>query len=123
MTEGSSMRFAVNDVVVALVTDVDVGALDATGFAAIDDALLNHQMLAIRDQHLTPESFIDFARRFGPIDLHVLDRYWMPGHSQIYVISPPSTIANARRRVWRTSVRGEIPLASGEILAAASASH
>jgi len=29
------------------------------------------------------ESFIAFARRFGLIDLHVLDRYWMPGHPEI----------------------------------------
>ena len=28
-----------------------------------------------------------------------------------------------RRLVWRTSVRGEVPLPSGEILAAASSSH
>lgn len=28
-----------------------------------------------------------------------------------------------RRLIWRTSVRGEVPLASGGILAAASASH
>lgn len=81
------MRLAANDVVGAIVTEIDVGNFDAAGFAAIDSALLNHQMLAIRDQQLTPESFIAFARRFGPIDLHVLDRYWMPGHPEIYVIS------------------------------------
>ena len=81
------MRLAANDVVGAIVTDVEVGALDDSGFAAIDEALLEHQMLAIRDQRLAPESFIAFARRFGPIDLHVLDRYWMPGHPEIYVIS------------------------------------
>ena len=81
------MRLAANDVVGAIVTDVDVGALDDSGFSAIDDALLNHQMLVIRGQQLTPDSFIAFARRFGPIDLHVLDRYWMPGHPEIYVIS------------------------------------
>jgi alpha-ketoglutarate-dependent taurine dioxygenase len=111
------MRLAANDVVGAIITDVDVTALDAAGFAAIDSALLNHQMLAIRDQHLTPESFIAFARRFGPIDLHVLDRYWMPGHPEIYDRD------RHRRLVWRTSVRGEVPMPGGGILAAAQASH
>lgn len=103
------MRLAANDVVGAIVTDVDAAALDAAGFAAIDDALLKHQMLAIRDQRLTPEGFIAFARRFGPIDLHVLDRYWMPGHPEIYVISniveDGRPIGNAREGFgWHTDL-------------------
>ncbi len=81
------MQLTANRVVGAEVADLDVRALDDAAFAVLDEALLRHQMLAIRDQQLTPEAFIAFARRFGPIDLHVLDRYWMPGHPEIYVIS------------------------------------
>lgn len=81
------MQLKANRVVGAEITDLDVRALDDATFAVLDEALLRHQMLAIRDQQLAPEAFIAFARRFGPIDLHVLDRYWMPGHPEIYVIS------------------------------------
>lgn len=81
------MQLSANRVVGAEVRDLDVRVLDEAAFATLDQALLAHQMLAIRDQLLTPEAFIAFARRFGPIDLHVLDRYWMAGHPEIYVIS------------------------------------
>src|SRR5262245_62122204 len=81
------MELSANRVVGAEITGLDVRALDDATFAALDEALLRHQMLAIRDQQLTPEAFIAFAQRFGPIDLHVLDRYWMPGHPEIYIIS------------------------------------
>jgi len=81
------MQLTANRVVGAEITDLDARALDDATFAVLDQALLRHQMLAIRDQQLTPEAFIAFARRFGTIDQHVLDRYWMPGHPEIYVIS------------------------------------
>lgn len=81
------MQLMANRVVGAEITGLDVRALDEAAFAVLDEALLRYQLLAIRDQRLTPEEFIAFARRFGPIDLHVLDRYWMPGHPEIYVIS------------------------------------
>jgi taurine dioxygenase len=81
------MQLSANRVVGAEITHLDVRVLDDPAFADLDQALLSHQMLAIRDQQLTPEAFIAFARRFGPIDLHVLDQYWMPGRPEIYVIS------------------------------------
>ncbi|MBM3648322.1 MAG: TauD/TfdA family dioxygenase [Alphaproteobacteria bacterium] len=81
------MQLSANRVIGAEITRLDVHALDDDAFASLDQALLRHQMLAIREQRLTPDQFIAFARRFGPIDLHVLDRYWMPGHPEIYVIS------------------------------------
>lgn len=81
------MHLSANRVVGAEITRLDVRAMNDTVFADLDRALLHHQMLAIRDQHLTPRQFVAFARRFGPIDLHVLDHYWMPGHPEIYIIS------------------------------------
>jgi taurine dioxygenase len=81
------MQLSANRVVGAEVSALDVRRLDEVAFGALDEALLHHQMLAIRDQQLTPHDFIAFARRFGTIDRHVLDQYWMPGHPEIYVIS------------------------------------
>jgi len=81
------MQLSANRVIGAEVAAIDVRTMDDAAFAALDEALVTHQMLAIRDQRLAADDFIAFARRFGAIDLHVLDRYWMPGHPEIYVIS------------------------------------
>lgn len=81
------MQITPNEVVGANVDGIDVATLDDAGFAALERALLQHQLLAVHDQCLTPESFIAFVRQFGPIDLHVLDQYWMDGHPEVYVIS------------------------------------
>jgi taurine dioxygenase len=83
----NAIQITPNEIVGANVGGVDVTALDDAEFAALAHALLRNQLLAVRDQRLTPESFIAFVRRFGPIDLHVLDQYWMAGHPEIYVIS------------------------------------
>lgn len=49
----------------AEVLGLDVTALDAAGCAALRGALLEHQVLAIRDQHLEPAAFSAFAVRLG----------------------------------------------------------
>ena len=52
----------------ATVTDVDLGALDDIGFAAIYDAWLLHGLLVFPAQHLDRDAQDAFARRFGPLE-------------------------------------------------------
>ncbi|MEZ5377385.1 MAG: TauD/TfdA family dioxygenase [Acidimicrobiales bacterium] len=47
---------------------IDLNTLDDHQFAAVRQALLDHQVLAFREQDLDPEAQLDFARRFGDID-------------------------------------------------------
>lgn len=55
----------------AEVTDVDLADADDDLFAAIHQAMLDHKVLAIRDQgHLTPEQHKAFASRWGELDIH-----------------------------------------------------
>jgi len=56
----------------AFVRDVNVADAIASNdlFAAIHAALLEHQVLFFRDQHLTPQQQRAFALRFGPIEPH-----------------------------------------------------
>ncbi len=54
----------------AEVSGVDLSKdLDASTIAQIREALLEHMVLVFREQELTPESHIAFARRFGEIKL------------------------------------------------------
>ncbi len=44
-------------------------------------------VLVFRDQHLSPEQHIAFSRGFGPLEEHVLAKYLLPGHPEIYRVS------------------------------------
>ena len=59
---------------------------DAT-FNDLRDALHRHHVLAIRAQDLSPQSFVEFARRFGPPEPHVLDQYHHPQYPDILILS------------------------------------
>ena len=59
---------------------------DAT-FNEVRDALHRHHVLAIRGQKLQPKSFVEFSKRFGPPEPHVLDQFHHSEHSEILVLS------------------------------------
>jgi PII-like signaling protein len=44
--------------------------LDDAVIAEIRRALLDHQVIFFRDQHLTPEQHLAFGRRFGSLNVH-----------------------------------------------------
>jgi taurine dioxygenase len=60
---------------------------DDAQFARIEQALLAYGVLAIREQHINPEQHIAFSRRFGELEIHVLDQYLLPRHPEILLIS------------------------------------
>jgi taurine dioxygenase len=51
----------------AEITGADLNALDDAGFKEINDALLEHKALVIRDAGLDDEGQLRFASRFGPL--------------------------------------------------------
>jgi len=59
-----------SEAVGAIVEDVDVTSLSEQEFADIRRAFLDHGTLFFRDQKLTPDDHIAFARRWGAIDLN-----------------------------------------------------
>jgi taurine dioxygenase len=62
--------------------------LDDETFAAVRRAFLeSNGLLVFRNQNITPEQHVAFSRRFGPLMIHVLRQYLLPGHPEILRIS------------------------------------
>lgn len=62
--------------------------LDDAAFAAVRRSFLDSEgVLVLRDQRITPEEHIAFSRRFGPLAIHVLRQFLLPGHPEILLVS------------------------------------
>jgi taurine dioxygenase len=62
--------------------------LDDKDFARIRSAFDEHSVLVFREQdRLTPEDHIAFSRRFGPLEIHVQERFLLRGHREILIVS------------------------------------
>lgn len=102
-------------------------------FAEIEAAYDRYGVVVFRNQQLTPDQQLAFSQRFGPLDRYVLDRYNLPMHPMIFVVSNvlddqgrPIGLADAGR-YWHTDMwvtqrppRGstlyaiEVPVENGE---------
>ena len=90
MTEGTVFRLHRLDAALgAEILDLDLSRpLDDDTFAAVRRAFLeNNGLLVFRAQSITPEQHIEFSRRFGPLMIHVLRQYLLPGHPEILRVS------------------------------------
>lgn len=61
--------------------------INAEDFARIHRAHLDHHVLVFRDQQITPAEHIDFSRRFGPLEIHVLHQFQLKNHPEILIVS------------------------------------
>lgn len=75
------------------VMGVEIGGIDLSRpiddatFAAIHDAFLRHLLVCFPGQTLDQDRHVAFSRRFGELQVHVLDQYRSPTHPEIYVLS------------------------------------
>ncbi len=65
---------------------VDLSRLDFD-FEALRKAFFDHQLLVVRGQKLSARQFLDFARRFGKPEPHVIDQFHHPEHADILILS------------------------------------
>jgi taurine dioxygenase len=61
--------------------------MDDEAFAVIERAYNEHSVLLFRAQELTPEQHVAFSRRFGHLEIHVLDQWRHPEHPEILIVS------------------------------------
>ncbi len=71
----------------AEVEGVAISAVDEAMFPAIYEAFLKHQLLLFRDQDLPPGDQVAFARRFGEVQVHVMNQYHADAHPELYRLS------------------------------------
>jgi taurine dioxygenase len=66
---------------------VDLRFLEAIDFEKLKETFYSHQVLVARSQQLTPAQFLQFARRIGPPEPHVIDQFHHPEHADILILS------------------------------------
>ena len=85
------MRFEINplaDRFAAEIVGLDLARpLSEDDFAALREAWFAAGVVVFRDQRLAPDRQIAFGRRFGPLIVHVMRQFLLPGHPEILVLS------------------------------------
>src|SRR5262249_43455863 len=103
-TVASYRRIEVKPIAGALgaeIASVDLGKLDDETFGEIEAAWLEHLVVFFRNQTLTPEQQIAFARRFGEIHHHPFMK-GMDEHPDILEIIKEEGDTRAFGEVWHT---------------------
>jgi len=61
--------------------------LNDADFTRVHQAHLDYHVVVFRDQHITPQQQIDFSRRFGVLQIHVLKQFLLANHPEILIVS------------------------------------
>jgi taurine dioxygenase len=101
--------------IAAEVAGIDLARLDDRQFAAIRRALLDHLVLVFRDQHLSPEDHLGFARRFGELEPPHPVFAHLPEHPQVSILENKAG-KGINNDEWHTDVTFRALPAMGSIL-------
>jgi taurine dioxygenase len=61
--------------------------LDDATFREIEDAFHDNIAVFFRGQNLSDERHIEFSRRFGELEVHIVKKYLLSGHPEILLVS------------------------------------
>ncbi|MFF7706574.1 TauD/TfdA family dioxygenase [Pseudomonas sp. NPDC007930] len=61
--------------------------LNGDDFARVHRAHLDYHVVVFRETRITPQQQIDFSRRFGTLQIHVLKQFLLAGHPEILIVS------------------------------------
>ena len=77
-----------SDVLGIAIEGIDLAQpLSEAAFREVEQVFWDGQVLAIKGQKLDPASYLQFARRFGPPEPHVIDQFHYPGYPDILILS------------------------------------
>ena len=105
------------------------GGIDEKLFAAIYEAFLRYQVLLFGAQELPPGRQVEFARRFGQVQIHVMNQYHADGYPELYRLSnldadgkPNGRHPDKGTLVWHTDgswqrVTGQATIIYAEVVA------
>jgi taurine dioxygenase len=82
-------------------------AIAPADFERLRKAYDHHSVLVFRGTELTPEQQIAFSKGFGALERHVVEKYLLPGHPEIFRVS--NIVENGRRiggsgEFWHTDM-------------------
>jgi taurine dioxygenase len=83
-----------SDVMGAEVRGIDLSNFPENQFPEIQKAFHRHLLLVFPDQQIDEAQLIAFSRRFGDLQVHVLDQYRHPRFPEIYVLSNVNKTGN-----------------------------
>jgi taurine dioxygenase len=102
--------------------------MDEAGFRALYQAFLRYQVLLFPPQALPPARQVAFARRFGEVQIHVMNQYHADGHPELYRLSnldehgkPSGHHPDKGTLAWHTDgswqrVTGQATIIYGEVM-------
>ncbi len=113
----------------AEISGVDLSTeLDDATFRAIERAYADYSVLLLRGQKLSDARHVEFSRRLGELEIHVLREYVNPDHPELYRIS--NIIENGKRigipdagNYWHTDLSYTAVPSRGSIMHAHSIPH
>jgi alpha-ketoglutarate-dependent 2,4-dichlorophenoxyacetate dioxygenase len=130
----ASFPFAVRPLTPRLGAEISGLALDADMdealFGALYRAFLRYQVLLFPPQELPPGRQVALARRFGEVQIHVMNQYHADGHPELYRLSnldeqgrPTGRHPDKGTLAWHTDgswqrVTGQATLIYGEVMPA-----
>src|SRR5262245_66525110 len=99
-------------------------------FGALSRAFLRYQVLLFPPQALAPGRQVEFARRFGEVQIHVMNQYHADGHPELYRLTnldedgrPNGRHPDKGTLAWHTDgswqrVTGQATIIYGEVMPA-----
>lgn len=132
MTGNTRMTLSIRRLGAALgaeIRGVDIAKeIDDETFATIERAFNEHSVLVFPDQKFDEEQHLRFSRRFGELEVHVLEQYLHPKHPEILVVS--NIVENGRHvgiydagRYWHTDLSYMAVPSRGSLLYAREVPH
>jgi taurine dioxygenase len=72
----------------ASISGIDISnGIDDTTFKEILKIFNQYGLIVIRGQNLSVENQVKFGRRFGVVQIHVMNQYHVNGHPEVYYLS------------------------------------